>query len=83
MQRTYSCLKNNHPEKSGMAKHVLESENYDEHGFTKNNLKLLKPINRCITIEFYETLYILRSDKDEIVNGDEGPVKSILFDLCL
>ena len=68
----FSNLKLNHPEKSAIAQHCLE----ESHSISKQNLKLLKSVNKPKYLNAWETFYINLEDKNSLLNIDDGPIQN-------
>jgi hypothetical protein len=80
-------IKYNRLELSSVANHVLEQVNEPNSNHTINfdKLFLLKEIRKTNQLEAYESFFImkLRKQNHELINGDDGNIKSRLFDLLL
>ena len=76
-------FKNNRFGKSSVADHILETE----HPFPLKNLSLVKEVNDPFLLNPWESLYIQKFNKNggktglNILNSDNGPIVSSLFDL--
>jgi hypothetical protein len=80
-------IKYNRLELSSVANHVLEHVNEPNSNHTINleNFSLLKEIRKPSQLDAYESFFIrkLRKQNHELMNGDDGNIKSRLFDLLL
>jgi hypothetical protein len=54
-----------------------------KHKFDIQNLELIRPVNNRRKLDFYESYHIHREDADHLMNQDQGPLKSPLFDVIL
>jgi hypothetical protein len=76
----------NHPNLSNIACHVLEhiGDPNSQHKISIDNVSLIKEIRKPHQLDAYEAdVYIMQRKKKnvELMNGDEGNVRSRLFDV--
>jgi hypothetical protein len=59
------------------------SETYSQHKISIDNVSVIKEIRKTNQRDAYEGIYIMLCKKKnaELMNGDEGNVRSILFDV--
>jgi hypothetical protein len=53
------------------------------HKFDIQNLELIRPVNNHRKLDFYESYQIHRKDAIRLMNQDQGPLKSPLFEIIL
>ncbi|XP_031634452.1 uncharacterized protein LOC116347852 [Contarinia nasturtii] len=67
-------ITNEEPEKSRVAKHMIENG----HKMSIANLKLLHRVNKCNELDAYESYYINRN-KNNSMNENDGPIYNSIF----
>ena len=73
----FSHYKNNIPEKSSVAQHLIQSG----HEITLDNMKLIKNTSNNL-LDAYESIFILKNKGQKLLNSDSGPIThSPLFSL--
>jgi hypothetical protein len=77
------AFKNNHPHQFAVAEHMLMKDGKKrdyKNKFDIQNLELICPFNNHRKLDFYDSYQIHREDADHLMNQDQGPLKSSLFD---
>jgi hypothetical protein len=78
-------IRYNHPNLSNVACHVLEhiGDPNSQHKISIDNVSLIIKIRKPHQLDSYEAIYIMHRKKKniELMNGDEGNVRSRLFDV--
>jgi hypothetical protein len=80
----YSSIRLNHPEKSNIARHVLQKINdSQDHTISLDQLTLIKEVRKPSELDAYESFYISRRKKEgaNLMNVAAGRISSRLFDL--
>ena len=71
----FSHLTHNHPTKSAVASHCLETG----HTITSSNLKLLKHVTSPRYLNAWESFYINSFKKEDLLNLEEGPIQNSIL----
>jgi hypothetical protein len=80
----YSSIRLNHPEKSNIARHVLQKINdSQDHTISLDQLILIIEVRKPSELNAYESFYISRRKKEgaNLMNVAAGRISSRLFDL--
>jgi hypothetical protein len=78
------AFKNNKTTDSAIAQHMLTKDDRPrtyKHNFDHSCLKLLKRMEDPNKLDALESIYIQRDTSGKLMNMDEGPLKSSLFDI--
>lgn len=67
-------INKNEPDKSSVAKHMIENQ----HTTSIENLKLVQKVNKYYKLDAYESLYI-HKNKDIAMNENDGPIYNSVF----
>jgi Reverse transcriptase (RNA-dependent DNA polymerase) len=80
----HSNIRLNHPDKSNIARHVLNKISDNQgHGISLNHLTLVKEVRKQNELDAYESFYISRRKKEgaNLMNVAAGKITSQLFEL--
>jgi hypothetical protein len=80
------AFKNNYPEKSAVAQHMLKKDDVDRrylHNFDHTCLKLLKNGSNTNHLDAVESIMIQQDSSGKLMNLDEEPLESELLTLPL
>jgi hypothetical protein len=80
------ATKSEHMDKSSVAKHMIMKDDGKKrsykHKFTKENLKVVKPVNNFRKLDAYESIYLFKNRDNPLMNNEfqiSGNIKSDLF----
>jgi hypothetical protein len=84
LKEHYSSIRLNHPEKSNIARHVLQKINdSQDHIISLDQLTMIKEVRKPSELDNYESIYICRRKKESVnlMNVAAERITSRLFDL--